>query len=302
MPLFTIVIPCRDAADILPAALASLRAQTWTDWEAICVEAGSSDDTAEVIDRVARTDPRVRRIRPEGTAPGGAALARNAGALAARGEVIAFLDAADRWAPERLARLADRFAEADAPDVVFGSVRADETPAHPAAPIPAALKAERRARDRGLPGVTDALRRAPACAPSNIALRRAAFQRIGGFDSRLAAAADIEWAVRVLAGAERAAMAPGAVALIAARGALGPAQMRAVLRGWREAVETARILGVAPGAEALAFAEAQLRRGLAARALRGGGAAAALGIAALGLLRSPLGFLATAETARAQVA
>ena len=54
MPEFSVIIPCRDAAATLPSALASLRAQTWQDWEAICVDDGSCDDTAEVIDRVAR--------------------------------------------------------------------------------------------------------------------------------------------------------------------------------------------------------------------------------------------------------
>lgn len=292
MPLFSIVIPCRDAADALPATLASLRAQTFRDWEAICVHHGSSDDTGRVIDRVARLDTRIRRIDIETP---GVAAARNIGALdRARGEIVLFLDAGDLWDAGRLEALAARFAQDDRPDMVIGAAaHFRDDPADHSAPW----------APESLPTIAAVLAAPSALALSNIALRMATFRAAGGFDARIAAAEQIEWLVRVIAARPRIGVAREAVALLRRRPTLGPCRMRDALRGWAEAVETARILGVAPPAPGLAWAEAAFRRILAERALRecleetpcplGRGAriAAALRLAALGILRSPGGFL-----------
>lgn len=283
MPRFSIIIPCRDAAAALPDALASLRAQSFTDWEALCIEDGSADDTADVIERVARVDARVIRLNMRSTDEnGGPGMARNEAAMAARGEILAFLDAADGWGPEHLARLAARFDAVDAPDAAFGA---------PDGPAPAA------------PCVLDALTGAPQAALSGVAVRAETFRRTGGFDARLPAAEDAEWLVRLLAAAERPVCVPGAAPLLGPRADCGAARLKAVLRGWSEAVETARIFGVAPSEEALDWAEARLRRRLAMRAFRAGAGGAALGLALGGLMRSPTGFLsAPGASGRARAA
>lgn len=98
-PSVTVVIPCYNHARYLPLALRSVMAQTFTRWEAIVVNDGSTDDTATVIAQF--TDPRIRHIDQENQ---GLSAARNAGIRAAKGEYLAFLDADDEWLPQFLHR------------------------------------------------------------------------------------------------------------------------------------------------------------------------------------------------------
>lgn len=98
MPTVSVIIPAYNAAATLPATLASLRSQTWTDWEAIVVDDGSTDDTAAIARQI--DDPRIRVLRGEN---GGQAIARNRGLAVAQGELVAFLDADDGWTTTALA-------------------------------------------------------------------------------------------------------------------------------------------------------------------------------------------------------
>jgi glycosyltransferase involved in cell wall biosynthesis len=93
------VIPAYNHAHFLPHTIRSIMAQTFTDWEAIIVDDGSTDDTAAVVAQC--TDHRFRYIFQ---ANQGLAAARNTGILAARGEYLAFLDADDEWDARFLAR------------------------------------------------------------------------------------------------------------------------------------------------------------------------------------------------------
>lgn len=100
VPAVTIVMPAFRAGRTLPEAVASIRAQAFTDWELVIVEDGSGDDTAAVAARLARDDPRIRLIvLPENRGP---AQARNQAIAVARGRFIAFLDADDLWLPGKL--------------------------------------------------------------------------------------------------------------------------------------------------------------------------------------------------------
>jgi glycosyltransferase involved in cell wall biosynthesis len=99
----SIVIPCYRQAQFLPEAVASVVAQTFTDWEIIIVDDGSPDDTAAVAQRLiaAHPDRRIRLIRQENR---GLAEARNAGIRVARAPYILPLDADDMLEPEMLAQ------------------------------------------------------------------------------------------------------------------------------------------------------------------------------------------------------
>lgn len=98
----SVVIPCYNQARFLPEAVASVVAQTFTDWEIIIVDDGSPDDTAAVAQRLiaAYPDRRIRLIRQENR---GLAEARNAGIRMARAPYILPLDADDMIEPEMLA-------------------------------------------------------------------------------------------------------------------------------------------------------------------------------------------------------
>jgi len=97
-PTVTVVIPAFNAADTIGRALASLRAQTYPHLEIIVVDDGSADDTAQ---RARRERAAVRCIRQDNAGP---SAARNRGVQEASGELVAFLDADDEFAPEKVAR------------------------------------------------------------------------------------------------------------------------------------------------------------------------------------------------------
>ena len=103
MPLFSIVIPVYNREEFLPACLDSLKAQTFTDWEAIVVIDASPDGCAEIAKGYADED--VRFVVIDKAENGGAHLARQDGVAAARGERITFLDADDELAPDAFERL-----------------------------------------------------------------------------------------------------------------------------------------------------------------------------------------------------
>lgn len=94
------MIPAYNRARLIPRALKSVQQQTHQNWEAIIVDDGSIDETADVATRLAREDKRIRFIRQEKNA--GAQAARNLGIRAARGEWVAFLDSDDLFLPESL--------------------------------------------------------------------------------------------------------------------------------------------------------------------------------------------------------
>lgn len=88
-------------ARYLAETLDSLRAQTLTNWEAIIVNDGSTDDTLAIAQRYAELDSRIRVIdQPNG----GISRARNAAIMVSLGEAVALLDGDDLWFPEKLER------------------------------------------------------------------------------------------------------------------------------------------------------------------------------------------------------
>lgn len=99
MPFATIIVPTYNQAHFLGAALDSLLAQTDTDWEAIVVNDGSTDDTAKVLDTYAARDDRIRAIHQVN---GGVGAALNRGLTAARGEWIHWCSSDDLFEPEKL--------------------------------------------------------------------------------------------------------------------------------------------------------------------------------------------------------
>ena len=112
VPAISVLLPVFNAAGTVGRAVASIRRQTWADWELVAVDDGSTDGSAAVLADAARTDPRIRVVaRPHG----GIVAALHAGLAAARGGLIARMDADDESAPDRLAAQL-RFLE-EQPDV-----------------------------------------------------------------------------------------------------------------------------------------------------------------------------------------
>ena len=95
----TVVIPLYNKVDTIVRAILSVQAQTHRDFELIVVDDGSTDASPALVENLLGSG--VSLIRQANAGPG---AARNTGAAAGRGELIAFLDADDEWRPEFLAR------------------------------------------------------------------------------------------------------------------------------------------------------------------------------------------------------
>jgi len=115
-PQVSVVMGVRNGARKLDASIESIVQQSFTDWELLIVDDGSTDDTPAAIDRWAEKEVRIRRI----TIPhGGLTRALIRGCEEARGEYIARMDCGDRSYPRRL-ELQTKLLD-EQPDVVLAS-------------------------------------------------------------------------------------------------------------------------------------------------------------------------------------
>ena len=99
--LVSIVIPAFNAGRFIHRALGGVLAQTHREWEIVVVEDGTHDETESVVSQFAATVSQCVRYENNGVNLGVSATRNRAMALA-RGSVLAFLDADDRWTPEHL--------------------------------------------------------------------------------------------------------------------------------------------------------------------------------------------------------
>src|SRR5262245_12220586 len=96
-PAVTSILPTYNRARFLPQAFASIRSQTFTDWELIVVDDGSTDNTRELVEELTRGWPQPVRYHRQDNQ--GAYGARNTGLDLSIGECVAFFDSDDVWLP-----------------------------------------------------------------------------------------------------------------------------------------------------------------------------------------------------------
>ena len=114
MPYFSVIIPAHNTAQYLDRCLQSLQAQSFTDWEAVCVDDGSTDGTGALIDRYAAEDPRFLVLHQS---QAGVSTARNEAFRKVSGQFVAYLDSDDFLHPQML-EICHALAERDGSDVV----------------------------------------------------------------------------------------------------------------------------------------------------------------------------------------
>lgn len=210
-PEFTAVIPAFNAAPWIADAVESALCQRGVRVEVIVVDDGSTDGTLEVL---ARYRARVRVVRQGNQ---GVARARNCGSRAAKARWLAFLDADDTWAPEKLA--VQRHALAATPGAAVCSTAfrvVDES----------GREIERRG-GQSSEGLLERLlfRGNVIGTPSTVVCDRALFLSAGGFDAALSQCADWEMWLRL---ALRSSFAVVPAALASYR--LHPASMSQSIR------------------------------------------------------------------------
>lgn len=175
-----VVMPVRNGADTLAAAILSVSGQNPAPADIIVIDGGSEDGSAAL----AASFPGVRVIAQAGR---GLAAARNQGLRVVAGEVVAFCDADDRWTAGALAVRLNHLAAKPACEAVIGH-------------------AENVLFDGGAATPQQVSRLghvAPGYTPGALMARRAAFEAVGPFDEELAIGADSNWFVRLTQSAVR---------------------------------------------------------------------------------------------------
>jgi glycosyltransferase involved in cell wall biosynthesis len=174
-PRVSVMIPAFDAESYLGEALDSVFAQSLPAFEVIVVDDGSRDRTVEVARSYGE---RIRLISQE---RGGNGAARNAAVAVASGDFYAFLDADDRFRPDKLERQMQALDTDPELDMVFGQVQEFISPE-----LPEEVKAKIRP-----PAAPQ-----PWAAPNLMLIRRAAFDRVGRFATHLRVGVTVDWYAR----------------------------------------------------------------------------------------------------------
>jgi glycosyltransferase involved in cell wall biosynthesis len=198
-PLFSVVIPVYNRADVLGDAIQSVLDQTCQDFEILIVDDGSRDDPRSVVATFGDS-----RIRFHAQPNGGGGAARNAGIDLARGRFIAFLDSDDHYLPQHLETM-HRLLDGTANTVGYARMIVDRGNGNtflkpPRAIAPGEHMATYLLCDRGfVPTIT-------------VVVERGTAQRVR-YSEDLRAAEDTDFAIRLFLDGQRFVMAeaPGAV-------------------------------------------------------------------------------------------
>jgi teichuronic acid biosynthesis glycosyltransferase TuaG len=100
IPLVSVIISTFNSEKFISDAIESVQNQTYTNWEIICADDCSTDETVAIISKLAKADNRVKMLKL--AVNSGTGVARNSALATARGKYIAFLDADDLWKPNKL--------------------------------------------------------------------------------------------------------------------------------------------------------------------------------------------------------
>lgn len=189
---FTVVIPTHNRPELLLEAVASVAAQTLRNWHVVVVDDGSTPPVrAERLHEI--TEGKLSLLRHE--QPLGIACAKNAGAAAAEGDAIVFLDDDDLLVADALERLADVFAGEPVLDCAFMNVRpfgrhATVAAANQERAVAGVLRRSHGVAAGGLvvfgEALFDGLLASVPVAFQRMAVRRAAWVASGGYEPTLA--------------------------------------------------------------------------------------------------------------------
>ena len=207
-PLFSVVIPARNAEQTIAQALDSVLIQTCQQFEIIVVDDGSTDDTVSIA--TANGADRVRIISQQNQ---GVSAARNAGIRAARGAYISFLDADDLWLPAYLAKAFEALTADPEPGLVFTDAWVYDEPAGRIRRQP--MMARRRPTDElpSEPAAFFSLLLRGNFVFTSATVPRHVLEQVGGYDEELTRAEDYDLWLRISAAGFSASYLPGPLAL-----------------------------------------------------------------------------------------
>lgn len=181
-PTVSVVMAAKNYGRFLAEAVESVLPQTFTDWELLIIDDGSSDDTTRVAARFA--DSRIRYVKSDRL---GQSRAKNLGIDLSRGAFIAFLDADDAWLPTKLEKQLNLFS--DEVGVVFSRRSLMDESSRPLPMLPNANFPRGHV-------LTQMFAQNFVCFSSAM-VRREVFSRVGRFDPQWDLAIDYDLWLRV---------------------------------------------------------------------------------------------------------
>ncbi len=187
VPMISVVMPAYNASGYIGQTIESVLNQTFTDFELLIIDDGSTDSTLTVAHQYGRRD---RRIKVISQANQGVSATRNRGIQEAKGQFMAFLDADDLWLTDKLAAHIEHFHTNPNLAVSFSRVEFISTDGEPTGQISTSrlvnLKPE------------DFLYENPTSTMSNPIARSEVFAQVGGFAEDMSYSEDLEWLFRVM--------------------------------------------------------------------------------------------------------
>jgi glycosyltransferase involved in cell wall biosynthesis len=205
-PCISVIVPAHNSEAFIGQTLASIRVQSFTDWECVVVDDGSKDQTCAVVEAVAALDGRVRLVRQR---CGGSSMARNRGFLesCSFSEYVSFMDSDDVWEPHALETLAGRLGKSMGAVGAHGVAEFIDTQGNPLDPGRFAAFGRRRLgyldgeiREWPLeaPTVFETLVwTGPLYPPGLLLARRSAYEKAGLFDVDLRHCEDWDMCLRL---------------------------------------------------------------------------------------------------------
>lgn len=256
-PDVTVIMPAYKAMATIAESIRSVQSQTLQNWELIIVDDGSPDETAQIAIAAAGNDRRISVIQRCNRGP---SLARNHGAGLARADVLAFLDADDLWAPQRLEGMFLALAEKPHAGVTFSRTRFLDANT---------LLLGTLTPHRAVLSAADLFAENAVCSTSNIVCRKALFEETGGFNPDFAFAEDQDWLLRVALGTDWKIMGLDEEWFFyRSSDASQSADLERMRLGWLRMVDAAHSAFPERAPRAARLAYGPLHRQLARRALR----------------------------------
>jgi glycosyltransferase involved in cell wall biosynthesis len=180
-PAVSVVMPTWNREAVIGAAIRSVQAQTFADWELLVIDDGSADGTRQVMEAFAAD----HRIRYAAQGHAGQCAARNHALRLAKGVMVAYLDSDNVWYPEFLSAAVAAFSTMPDVDCAYGAMIRDPMPDR------SRILFERFDRRRLLGGNFIGM--------STFVHRRSLVDRFGGFDETLQGFEDWDLVLRYTA-------------------------------------------------------------------------------------------------------
>jgi glycosyltransferase involved in cell wall biosynthesis len=184
----SVIMPVYNASRYLKDTIESVLAQTWSDFEILIIDDGSTDNSLEIAHFYSQKDKRVKLFLQENQ---GVSIARNQGVQLTSGEFVAFIDADDQWLPNKLAAHLQHFNQNSNLGMSFAKTEFLTPDGQPTGKLSNSplinLKTQHFLYEN------------PTITVSNIVVRREVFQTIGYFDENMNYAEDLDWCLRVIA-------------------------------------------------------------------------------------------------------